>query len=65
MSKTIGENLSKCSKKLIDHAKQSTTDALKTSSKKLIQKTAEATGDLIGNIIATKIKKSLKNFPTE
>ena len=38
----------KCSQKRLDHAKQSATDALKTSSKKSNPKTAEATGDLIG-----------------
>ena len=32
---------------LLDHVKQSATDALKTSSKRAIRKTAEATGDLI------------------
>ena len=42
-------------KKLLDHAKKSATDALKTSSKRVIQKIAEATGDLIGNNIANKI----------
>ena len=35
--------------------KKATTDALKTSSKRAIQKTAEATGDVIGNKIADKI----------
>ena len=35
--------------------KKSTTDAIKTASKRAIQKTAEATGDLIGNKIADKI----------
>ena len=35
MSKNIGKNVSgKYSHKLLDHAKQSTTDALKTTSKK-------------------------------
>ena len=43
--------------KLLDHAKQSATDALKTSSKRVIRKTAEATDDLIGNKIANKITK--------
>ena len=38
--------------KLLNHAKQSVTDALKTASKRAIQKTTEATGDLIGNKIA-------------
>ena len=33
----------------------STTDAIKTASKRAIQKTTEATGDLIGNKIADKI----------
>ena len=35
--------------------KKSTTDAIKTASKRAIHKTAEATGDLIGNKIADKI----------
>ena len=51
--------------KLRDYAKKSTTDALKTASKKAIQKTAEATSDLIRNKIADKItshsKKSSEN----
>ena len=52
-TKNIGKNISKnisskYSQKLLDHAKQSATDALKTSSKRVIQKTAGATGDLIG-----------------
>ena len=33
--------------KLLDHAKQSATDVFKTASKRSIQKTAEAAGDLI------------------
>ena len=52
MGRNIGKNISKYCKycqKLLDHAKQSPTDALKTASKILIQKTAGATGDLIGN----------------
>ena len=44
-------NLSgKYSENLLDHAKQSATDAIKTSSEGVIQKTAETTGDLIGII---------------
>ena len=49
----------KCSHE-IDHAKQSATDALKTTSKRLIQKAAEATHDLIGNKITDKILKAWK-----
>ena len=52
----MGKNLSnKYAQKLIDSAKKSTTDAIKTASKRVIQKTAEATADLIGNKIGDKI----------
>ena len=61
-AKKIGKNLSnKYSQKLIDAAKTSTTDVVKTASKKAIQKTAEATGDLIGNKVAVKITSVSKN----
>ena len=36
--------------KLLDHAKQSAKNALKTTSKKVIQKAPEATGGLIDKI---------------
>ena len=60
MAKNIGKNLSKnfsakCNQKLLSHTKQSATDAFKTVSKRPIQKTAEAAGDLIDNKIANKI----------
>ena len=50
MGKSIGKNISKnlsgkYSQKLLHHAKQSPTDALKTTSKRVIQKTVEATGN--------------------
>ena len=52
VAKNISKNLSvKYSQKLLDHAKQSATDVLKTS-KRIFQKTAEATENLIGNKIA-------------
>ena len=55
-AKNMGKNLSnKYSQKLLDTAKKSTTDAIKTAWKRVIQKTAEATDDLIGNKIADKI----------
>ena len=41
--------------KLLDHAKESAIGALKNSSKRVIQNTAEATGDLIVNEISNKI----------
>ena len=45
----------KYGKKLIDTATKSGMDAAKITSKRIVQKTAEATGDLIGNKIANKI----------
>ena len=48
---------------LLDHAKQSATDALKTASNRAIQKTAETTGALIGNKIAEKITRVSKTSP--
>ena len=45
-AKNMGKNLSnKHGQKIIDSAKKSTTDTIKTVSKRAIQKTAEATGD--------------------
>ena len=65
-AKNIGKNLSnKYSQKLLDSIKKSTTDGIKTDSKRGIQKTAEATGDLNSNTSAGKItsvsKKSSRN----
>ena len=71
-AKNIGINATKVAKymsnkyslKLLDSAKKSTTDAIKTASKREIQKTEEGTGDLIGNKIAGKIpsiSKSARN----
>ena len=62
----MGKRVSnKYGQQLLDSAKKSTTDAIKTASKRAIQKTAEATGDLIVNKIADKItsvsKKSNNN----
>ena len=61
MGRNIGENISKnlsskCSQKYLDHAKPSATDALKTVSKREIQKTADATGHLIGNKLQKKLQ---------
>ena len=55
----------KYGKKLLNNTKKSTIDPIKTASKRAIQKTAEVTGDLIGNKIADKTtsvsKKSSNN----
>ena len=57
--KNKGKSLSdKYSQKLRNPAKQSATDTLKTTSKRAIQQTAEATGDLNGNKIDDEIKNS-------
>ena len=66
--KNIGKNISsKYSQKLVDSAKKSATNAIKTASKRAIQKKAEGSGDLIGSNIADKItsvsKKSLRELP--
>ena len=56
----MGRQLSsEYSHKHIDHA----TDAFETASKRTIQKTTEATADLIGNNIANKITRSSKASP--
>ena len=58
-AKNVGRNLSnKYGQKLVDTAKKSATDALKTASKWAIQKTPEVSGDLVGN---TQIRLAMKN----
>ena len=55
-TKNMGTHLSnKCSQKFLDTAKKSATYAVKAASKRTIQKTAEAAGDIIGNKIVDKI----------
>ena len=52
----VAKNLNnKYGQKLADSAKKSAADALKFAGKRVIQKTAEASGDLVGNFIADKI----------
>ena len=67
IGKNIGKNISKnlsgkYSQKLVNHAKKSAADALKTSSKRIIQKTAEATSGLIGDKTADIIMKVSKTL---
>ena len=55
-AKNMGKSLSnKYGQKLLDSAKKPTADAIKTASKRAIQKTAGEPGYLIGNKIADKI----------
>ena len=60
----------KYGKKLMDTATKTGIDAAKTASKRVVQKTVEATRDLISNKIADKITlvgktKEKKNKPEE
>ena len=63
IAKNMGKSLSNkhaatsatnVAQKRLDSAKKSATDTIKKASKRAIQKTAEVTGDLIGNKIADK-----------
>ena len=47
-------------KKLMDIATKTEIDAVKAASKRVVQKTAEISGDLIGNKIADKITSTGK-----
>ena len=65
-AKNIGKAISsKYGQKLVESAKKSVADAIKTASKRAIQKITEGTGDLIGNIIADKITNVSKKPSTE
>ena len=76
IDKNTGKNISKnlsgkyspgmlaTRQKFHDQAKQSATDAFKTTSKRAIQKTSEATGNVIGNKIGNKITAVWKNSET-
>ena len=60
-AKNIGRNLSnKC-----DTVNKSANDSLKIASKRAIQKTAEASGDLVDNFIADKITSISKQPANE
>ena len=60
-AENMGKSLNnKYGQKRLDSTKKSKTNAIKTASKRAIQKAAEANGDLIGNKIAEKITIFLK-----
>ena len=60
-AKSLGKSLrNKYGQKLLDSATKSTTDAIKTTSKRAIRKTAKATGDFIK--IANKITSASKEL---
>ena len=61
MVRNISKNLtSKYSQKIIDHAKKSATDTLKTSSRRVIRKSGETTSDLNGNKLLIKFHEPQK-----
>ena len=60
MSKNLS---SKYRQKLLDYAKQSATYALKSASRRAVQKTAERNSDFNGSDIANKVTKASKNHP--
>ena len=61
--KHIGKNLSsKYGQRRLDSAKMSKANAIKLASKRAIQKTEEATRDLIGNKIADKLTSASKKI---
>ena len=62
-AKAAKNKINKYSQKLVDTAKKS--DAIKTASKRAIQKTAEATGDLVGSKIAVQITSASKKSHNE
>ena len=71
-AKNIGRSINnKYSQIILDSAKKSATDAIKTASKRAIQKTTEfnltteATGDLLGNKIADKTANISKKSSRE
>ena len=68
-AKNMGKNLSnKYGQVFLDGAKKATTDAINIASRTAIQKTAEATGDLIGNKIADEtisVSKKLQKNETD
>ena len=61
----VAKNLSNKYGQKLDSAKNFSTDAIKTASKRAIQQTAEATGDLIGNKTADKITSVSKKCTKE
>ena len=49
--------------KIFDHAKQSATDAFKTTSRRAIQKPAQVVVDLVDNEITNEFRKVSRTWP--
>ena len=64
MVKNLGKNISKdLNDKSLHNGKIYATDVLKITLKRVIQKAAEATSDLIGNNVADRIAKVARTSP--
>ena len=68
MGTNIGHNISKnvsgkYRQKFLDHGQQSVAGALETTSKRITQKTSDATGDMIGYKISDRTTKVWKTSP--
>ena len=64
MGKNLGKNISKdLNDKSLHNGKIYATDVLKITLKRVIQKAAEATSDLIGNNVADRIAKVARTSP--
>ena len=57
----VGKSMKKNGKKILDNSLSAGKDFAKIAGKKVLTKSAEATGDLIGNKIADRITKSTRN----
>ena len=57
----VGKSIKKYGKKILDNSLSVGKDFAKIAGKKVLTKSAEATGDLIGNKIADRITKSARN----
>ena len=57
----VGKSMKKNGKKILDNSLSPGKDFAKIPGKKVLTKSAEATGDLIGNKIADRITKSTRN----
>ena len=57
----VGKSMKKKGKKILDNSLSAGKDFAKIAGKKVLTKSAEATGDLIGNKIADRLTKSSRN----
>ena len=57
----VGKSMKKNGKKILDNTLSTGKDLAKIAGKKVLTKSAEAIGDLIGNKIADRITKSTRN----